>query len=848
MKPRTMIAFMVFWLVAAIAAAALAEPSPHAAHTLEEHLSIAQRGTLACLSRAEGDPNRGAACAGHEGLPEILRRLAAPRNWESATLAEILDPIQVHPSPGQQKVTAALRDAARKLNRRSGCSSLDRAMKQALEKIARGQPESAPSIADVVGANDCAPGAKGDLAGRSLVTVVGPSIYGVRVLVGGERPEYVDLTTDDGYEVSYSVEQGGRKIARSTRAYFAAVPINAPWTVSVLDAGSPVRRAWHMTSPADRLIDASPPTLACLEIDVEGGDTVVLNGAEVPAKSSFVYAPPQNYHLGVLRAQSVAASESIPRRELDETSCYRVKLDLRDHANEVTILGAETGERCPESGYTSQRLLERTTDALAGYDKKVRSFDDWARATRGMREITESLIAMPGREVGAPRGRTGAVDQLGTAGRELVRQTSGTLLNVGLQCTKREGGSFEYVVHAAAINLANVPRDAVKGLDLERAQVKGSATANREEDLSAAIADAVAQVLDLPSVRFMDSPDPQRYSGFIAYDVNVRVPVQIGAVETVFFSGRAVRDDERERVCRNPMAADDSSFMYPYGAQPAHPAREPNKLKLELDPPAPGTYLVEARLGSRGGVSARRCVTIVEARTRIGLDVSALFTVGAPFGAARAEAKVPYLAFLAKVERSWLPPGPFRLWGGITLGYGEAHHARSAPPSWQDLWVSSGKPGSASHVYDAAGQIDLSWVRRSFLSGISFGIEGNPCSPLAWQCSGLQRNLAYLLRFKFLLDIGMFDTRGIPSALGALLADKKPVDFSANVLVQAGFSIDSSFGGFGGPLSLGLEAGYIGFGSGNSKYNQAQSRAELRGITTELRPVLGLFWGWSYGL
>src|SRR5262249_39134403 len=153
------------------------------------------------------------------------------------------------------KVRQALRDADAKIKDKTGCKSLAAAAAKAVEKIALGQPESPPSIQELIAQKDCEVG--GDLQGYSLVTVIGPPGEAVRVLVGGSAPELYAVDEADGYAAS-----------RATDVYFTAIPVNAPWTVSALGPGSAVRKAWFMSSPADRVIHTAPLTSTCLQVDV----------------------------------------------------------------------------------------------------------------------------------------------------------------------------------------------------------------------------------------------------------------------------------------------------------------------------------------------------------------------------------------------------------------------------------------------------------------------------------------------------------------------------------------------------------------------------------------------------
>jgi hypothetical protein len=260
---------------------------------------------------------------------------------------------------------------------------------------------------------------------------------------------------------------------------------------------------------------------------------------------------------------------------------------------------------------------------------------------------------------------------------------------------------------------------------------------------------------------------------------------------------------------------------------------------LSFDPASTGSYLLQVRSEH---AETYRCVTITEPNWRIGVDAGFLFTVVPPVPYARTESNIPYIEVLAKGERRIFRAGSLDAWLGGALGFGESHHVRKAPPSWEDLWTSAGMPTMAGHAFDEAGHVDLSWARRSFLFGPTIGLEGSFCTFLGHRCSFWQRSSGWFLRSKLLVDVGVVDTSGIPSTLAALAGSGKNVGVGANLLYAAGAWIDSN--AFSG--SLGVEAGYIGI-STNTHTDPTLAR-QLRGTDSELRPVVGLYFGASYGL
>jgi hypothetical protein len=552
-----------------------------------------------------------------------------------------------------------------------------------------------------------------------------------------------------------------------------------------------------------------PTAPSCLELDIrpEPDPTriVFLDGHRVDATVLEVDESADtegwtDHELTVLRRSgkgfSVLARSTIPRATLRAaTGCHTVRYDFTPHdaAKDIAIARVKASASCQAVGLDdddvrqyAEAVIKRTGIQLK--DPKLLE-EATGRIVDLQRELSENAV-------GASRGRMESTQALVEAAAEFGRQGFHSLLMVELSCPGRVGAPARYAVRAYRADLQKLlrPRDPATGLDLRDVWKSESSSIRPDELLTSAFVGAIMPLLGLPYVRFEESRNERILQEFIQERISIYVPPEMLPPRR-HANWRIRLEAQRLIPAKEYMCDPQSRASVPHSIFAASFDRHDKEVMDESavvlagagselrwvpwNPRASGMHLLRITLENtadpnvRGAKEAFSCVNVVENPNHVWLDLTyARGILTHPAADARA-GSLGYGLLMGGLSRQVSQGFVF----GAGLGYANAVHSASAPPSWE--------VGGAE--YDANGTVSLHWTRQSILFGptIAYRFPATACHlPIA--CTRVPRAFDLLVRGVFAFDVGVIDRAGIGANVPEFLEPAEGLDLDVSSFFQVG--------------------------------------------------------------
>lgn len=789
-------------------------------------------------------------------LKRVLGKLTVSRGWQLAAIAQLVPPEVFEPSERRRTITDVLVELGRGLSD-GRCPAIAGALSAFIDGgLNAPMPltrEALKQARQGKGKKRCLEpmpdGEPDPLEGHVLLAVSARSSSDVIAVVSGlgtREPEYFRI----GSETSYAP---GKPTDESPRVFFTAVPADLPVTLRVVDERFELPVLVDDTPDSDRPFVIKPPRAACLRLDIKrrAGDVILLDGW--PMEPGLVSVPAEAHDVVVLHrnvsndSYRVVAAQRVEEKQLIESRCFRVSLDLSPPAggrgaHQVSIVSAQADAGCAAAGLDSAAVKLYAEEALSRPDVELKPFAEFKSTIDRVTSIKDALSSLPGRALGAPRG-AGTMAALGVAAAELLRQDFGTPISVEVSCRGRGAGPQEITITSSLIELDRIlntaEHDPLAGVRLDDARRRERDTVYDATDARGAIGATLARLLGYSFVRFVDV----RRSKPFELPITLAAEIYSGrkAPEHGAGAGRKLSTrlsfqhltDDRCRRSHKECAWDHDAWMEVDAAR-GDGTRE--TFEVPFDPPSPGLYRVMLTLGDGAEElsSSRRLVNVDEPRFRVGFDVGYDAGVWRPAQDARLE-QLSYIRAMATAD--WQSSEGSPVWVGISAGYARAGRERAAPASWQDQLQAS-----AAAPYDDAGQLVHTWVRHAFLLGPVIGARVHP---LGWTGLPALRRLELVARLMpFTTDLGIIDASGVPEALADARADAKGLDPDLSLFLEAGPSISL------GPrvnLRWLFHIGLLAYDDLIFNTNEQELRETTRRITNDADLIVGLTIGGEVG-
>lgn len=752
-----------------------------------------------------------------ERLKTAIRILSLSGGWKVALLYNLVRGAGWSSPTPSDEFRAALRQSKNQCGNHSAM----------LEYARTVGPVKAPIRADSW-AKECPAVRDGQRVFFSVYSASSPSL--VTVFVGGQDP-YFELSDDGMGSDGHAPRREGIPLSDSGKQlgtfHVFYVPRNTPATAVIERPGSlPVFRNLVVSDDAETSADVP---MGCINFELTQNpdamlliDGVRIGGKTLPSTQFLNSVPASTPHdVVVLSSDRVLNTQQItPKQIRNADRCDSVRMDLSDEPI-ITLIGATTSPMCADAGVTQGTLALRVTEYLSKAwqfsHKRFRDYAGWADIAENFTGYREKLLHIGGMRVGADTGNLATDVQLGSAAQELLRKGMEVLLTVDLSCTPHpvRHGDWVYAFQVHKIDLKKLvegPSDSRQGLTVDGVLETDSETVQSQSDLYRAVATPIARLLDIPYVRFIESPATTKFYSDIrlefesflpgrslsltptdgdrnlgpacptdpnknatkSYDIELRAELldRKNALETCseldadrrLKSGRALRphsdvpsqSEGFQDEIKTTVTADCKDDL-----------AQPIRGELSLYPRKGGTYLVE--LATIANVEGReheiatdfRCVDVEEPSQHMWLQLGYQWD------------------FHESVDKSE-STNVFEALGGMTIpntqvfsvggvvGYTFAQHQGLTPPTWQDGLAAQALPD---------GTIPYSWTRHALVVGPVFSLEGLPgCRPSS-PCRVDSRRWQLLATFMPLLDAGL------------IFPDDQAVQFTRYVADRAGAPI-----------------------------------------------------------
>jgi hypothetical protein len=550
----------------------------------------------------------------------------------------------------------------------------------------------------------------------------------------------------------------------------------------------------------------------------------ILFDGELMTKDTVTVAAPMKpgdltqHNLAVVRRSASAvqflADVPIDSGTLSPTGCFPIRLDLTKSdpsKGDVAVLGPTVDASCLQSGVDAQTVRRHMGQLLGEFGLTTRDPRAMADAVTQYADLVTSLSTLGAAPVGASPGRRDTTRQLGDGAAETLRQGFTAILSVGLTCNAQRSTAF--ALRTTLVDLAEFgnTRDLTTGIDISKDVRTDVQVFDGVADLENAIRASLSKVYLRPYVLLDAAPSAHGFFTQNHESVRVFVPGRgVANAEDTAGEGYVVRVEarrfEREEdafhVCGVLAAASRlhgegpgreiwdqlphaRSIAVRRGVAPKEGTE--SAYDIAWEPYLPGRYLLRATLEREGvpeAVPAFRCTDSADGPLKVELAAGYSLNIAPPMNSAARSESLAYSHFMISVSAPTAPHSPFLL--GVAFGFANALHTQSAPPSWQ---LSTSAPTPAP-TFDSSGGLPLSWTRRSVQVGPQFGyFAAAPfCVVPDVTCSRPQRSIGLLGRVIPVLDVGGFDTSGIPAGLQPLAATGRGVSFEISTFLQAGIT------------------------------------------------------------
>ena len=299
-----------------------------------------------------------------------------------------------------------------------------------------------------------------------------------------------------------------------------------------------------------------PQTAACVDIQIASRDRprVFLNGAPltVPenngvfARTVWIPTDARNTNwehnlLVLLDSEAgpvVGATKTLHPAPEQGSRCIEAHYDLTREVFTNTIgLFRVDADECTDAGIDRHKIRAAVEGFVEQSGWRLADLTGWAQNNEVVARLGESsgrVRASAGRPrtksapgYGASRGQMDTIDLFASGGEELLRQGFSRVLDVGLSCSQRGDGNWDYSFQARVVNLkrlAERKRDSLTGVDLDGIVDDDIELILERDELRIGIETTLGRLLERPSIGLRSMPKRQNFVDRLAGNTVVYVP------------------------------------------------------------------------------------------------------------------------------------------------------------------------------------------------------------------------------------------------------------------------------------------------------------------------------------